>query len=165
MKISIDDITNDDRSVGGFNFASIGDTFLNITKTAASFVVATFPEANCRHWNSEWNGEESPNDAHVVVTGMSWYISDDYTGPYTTNGEPDPLLIEFTVIHTGYSIPSNPDQRQPWHTTFARVVNNEVAASDSRFARGRMIQLDISGDIYTKNIKYSKSSIDTYVYI
>jgi hypothetical protein len=62
-------------------------TVLNAGKAAASFLLATFHEANCRHWN----GDESLSDAHVVVTGMPWIVSDGCTGRYTTNGEPDPL--------------------------------------------------------------------------
>jgi hypothetical protein len=49
-------------------------------------------------------------------------------------------------------MPTDPDQRQPWHTTFARVVNNKVAAGDSRVTRGKMIQLGISGDVYIQQL-------------
>jgi hypothetical protein len=121
---------------------------LKVAKTASFFVLDTFPEANYQHGT----GDESTDGSQVVAAGMPCTLPDGYIAPDTTHMEHDPVFIEYTVAHTGHSMPSDPDQRQPWHTTFARVINNEVAADDPRVARRRMIQVGISDDVYLQNL-------------
>jgi hypothetical protein len=102
----------------------------------AAFVWISFSSANCKHWNSE---RSANSGAQVVVTDMPSHPPVGYDGPYVTNGEADPLLVEFAVTPTAYSMPSNLNQCQPWNMAFARVVKNEVTAGDPRVSRGRMI--------------------------
>jgi len=52
---------------------------------------------------------------------MPWNPDVGYDAPQRSDGEADPLLAEFAVTQTAYSLSSDPDRRQPRHTTLPEL--------------------------------------------
>jgi hypothetical protein len=147
-RISFEQLQHHDDNIVGINWASIGQTFLNVAKDVAKFVVTVLPAARYKHWHQE----PAPDTATVVSTGMPYLVDSDYTGPFTVNGDIDRAILNFALVHTAYSIPMNPDKQSDGQLSVARDPDNEVKASDPRVKNARMIQISISGTVYTQKL-------------
>jgi hypothetical protein len=135
-RVSFDQFDHKDDQIVSINWGSIRQTFLNVAKKVANFVVAVLPDAKYRHWNEH----ESVDDvATPVSTGMLYYLPEHFTGPYTAVGEVDPLIANLANTHMSYSVPTDPDRQQLEQLAFAREVDNEIKASDSHINHARMI--------------------------
>jgi hypothetical protein len=120
-----------------------------VAKQVANFVVTVLFDAKYKHWN----GYESVDDvATPVSTGMLYYLPEHFTGPCTVVDEVDPLIVNLANIHMAYSVPTDPDRQQPEQLMFAREVDNEIKASDSRINNAHVIQISISADVDTQKL-------------
>jgi hypothetical protein len=49
--------------------------------------------------------------AKSVSIGMNYYLPHNYTGPYTTIGLSNPLIINLANMHMAYSASAHPDHQ------------------------------------------------------
>jgi hypothetical protein len=143
-RISFDEFEQQDDSIVGFDWGSLGQTLLSVAKKAASFVVSALPDA--RH--KDFHGEEEP-DSFVtpIVTAMRYYLPSNYSGPFTTIGEINPVILNLGKVHLAYAVSNDPNQQQPFQLAWARNVDNEIGSNDKRVTDARVIQLSISGQV------------------
>jgi hypothetical protein len=148
-RVSFDELDHHDDNIVGINWGSIGQTFLNIAKDIAKFVVTVLPTAKYKHYN----GDEIEDDsATPVSTGMPYCLPPRFTSLYTTVSETDDSLIDLASVHLAYSVPTDRDRQQPGQLSFSRVVYNEIKTGDSRINNAHVIQLSISADVYIQKL-------------
>jgi hypothetical protein len=143
-RLSFDEFEQQDDSTVSIDWGSLGQTLLSVAKKAASFVISALPEARYINYHGR---EDEDSTATPLFTAMRYYLPQGYTGPYTTVGEINPLIVNLGKVHLAYAVSNDPNQQQPYQLSFARLVDNEISGNDKRVSSARVIQLSISGDI------------------
>jgi hypothetical protein len=107
-KISFEHLQHHDNQIVDINWGSIGQTFLNVTKDVAKFVITVLPSARYKYWHQE----PAPDVATHVSTGMPYLVDKDHNSPFTIVRGVDQSILDFVIIHTTYSVPTDPNQQQ-----------------------------------------------------